>query len=150
MGKNNKNSDLKLNKNILCESILKINNNVELSEWYSLDENELEIKVESNIGIKKDDPATAKLLLGVKIFDEEYIEKDKPFYCFVEMEFYFRDDEGEYTEDSPVAAKFSLNMVSIAYPYIRAHISTLSAISGIEQIHIPTINVYNTLTNDED
>lgn len=150
MKNNAKESDLKLKENILNESVLRVNNDINSSEWLAVDENGLEVRVESNISIKQNDPASARLILTVHIFDENFLKNDKPFYCFVEMAFYFRDDIGEYTEEKPVAEKFGLNMISIAYPYIRAYVSTLSAVSGIEQIHLPTINAYETFKNNED
>ncbi|HFC9129186.1 TPA: hypothetical protein QFV07_001913 [Enterococcus faecium] len=143
-------SDLRLVKNIISESIFKVKNDVDFSDWYSEEENELEVKVESNFGLKKDDPSTARLILTVEIFNEDFEVEDKPFYCFVKMIFFFNDQIGKYSEEYPVIDKFGLNMISIAYPYIRAYISTLSSISGIDQIHIPAINVYNTFKEGQD
>ncbi|EIR3978372.1 hypothetical protein LWX96_002734, partial [Enterococcus faecalis] len=52
-------SDLRLIKNVISESIFKVNKDIEFSDWDSEDGNDLDIKVESNFGLKKDDPATA-------------------------------------------------------------------------------------------
>lgn len=145
-----KKSDLKLVGNLLSEAVFKVNKNIEFLEWYSIDENEIEVKVETQFGINKQNPANGKLILKVEIFKEDFILQEKPFYCFVEMEFLFRDDTDEYTEDETVINKYGLNMISISYPYIRAYISTLSSISGIDQIHIPTINVYDTFENQSE
>ncbi|MDT2751906.1 hypothetical protein [Enterococcus thailandicus] len=141
-------SDLRLEKNIISESIFKINDAIDFSEWYSEDDNELEVKLESNFGLKRDDPSNARVILTIEIFNENFELEDKPFYCLVKMIFFFSDKIGDYSEDSPVIKKFGLNMISIAYPYIRAYISTLSSISGIEQIHIPAINVYSTFNSE--
>lgn len=137
-------SDLKLEKNILVESIFKINNNIDFSEWYSVEENDIEVKLESNLGVHSEEPSVGRVTLKVEIFSDDFLAEEKPFYCKVEMQFIFKDHIGEYTESESVVEKFGLNMISIAYPYIRAYISTLSSISGIDQIHIPTINVFNT------
>lgn len=142
-------SDLRLIKNVISESIFKVNKDIEFSDWDSEDGNDLDIKVESNFGLKKDDPATARLILSVEIFSEDFIEKNNPFYCFVEMIFFFNDKIGEYSEEEPVVRRFGLNMVSIAYPYIRAYIATLTSISGVDQIHIPAINVYSTFKQEK-
>ena len=86
--------------------------------------------------------------MEIEIFKEDFIIQEKPFHCLVEMEFYFEDSIEEYYDNENVVSKYALNMLSIAYPYIRAYISTLSAISGIEQIHLPAINVYDTFKNN--
>lgn len=143
-------SDLKLERNILSEAVFKVNSDIDFNEWYAIDENEIEVKVETHLGVNSVSPSIGKLILKVEIFNENFENEKKPFYCSVEMEFFFSDDVGEYTENKNIVEKFGLNMVSISYPYVRAYISTLSSISGIDQIHIPTINVYNTFNNDED
>lgn len=140
-------SDLRLERNILVESIFRINDKINFSEWYSIDENDLEVKLESNIGVHAEDSSVGRVTLKVEIFSEDYSNEEKPFYCKVEMQFFFRDSIGKYTESENVVEKFGLSMISIAYPYIRAYVSTLSSISGIDQIHIPTINVFSTFNN---
>ncbi|WP_242327836.1 hypothetical protein [Enterococcus avium] len=142
-------SDLNLEKNVLNEAIFKVNRELVFSDWYAIEENEIEVKVDTHLGVNKHDPSVGKLVLTVEIFNEDFISLEKPFYCLVEMEFFFKDTIGEYSEGQNVTERFGLNMVSIAYPYVRAYISTLSSISGIDQIHIPTINVYKTFRNDE-
>ncbi|EHZ9175138.1 hypothetical protein ACR6L3_001840 [Enterococcus faecalis] len=141
-------SDLKLVKNVLSYSIFDVNNTIDFSEWYKT--NDLEIKLESEFAIKKNDNSSAKLSLTLELFDTEFREENKPFYLKVKMNFLFIDTEGFYDEKNNVIEKFNLNMVSIAYPYLRSYVSTITAISGMEQIHIPTINVFKTLVKKED
>ncbi|AQL54671.1 MULTISPECIES: protein-export chaperone SecB [Enterococcus] len=135
-------SELILKGNLLSETIFKINKKVDFQEWNK--DNEIEIEVGTTFGVSEEKPTNGKLVLEIEIFKEDFIIQEKPFHCLVEMEFYFEDSIEEYYDNENVVSKYALNMLSIAYPYIRAYISTLSAISGIEQIHLPAINVYDT------
>lgn len=51
-------------------------------------------------------------------------------------DFYFEDIEDEKKE-----AYFFLNGPALLFPYIRAYISTLSTLSGIKSIILPTLNL---------
>lgn len=143
-----KKSDLRLIKNILSLSIFEINSNINFSEW--IKSNELQIKLESTFELKKDDYSSARLNLTLEVFNRDFKEKELPFHMIVKMKFLFKDIVGEYDIENNVVEKFNLNMVSISYPYLRSYIATLSAISGIEQIHIPVINVYDTLVDSSE
>lgn len=127
-------SELILKGNLLSETIFKINKKVDFQEWNK--DNEIEIEVGTTFGVSEEKPTNGKLVLEIEIFKEDFIIQEKPFHCLVEMEFYFEDSIEEYYDNENVVSKYALNMLSIAYPYIRAYISTLSAISGIEQIHL--------------
>lgn len=135
-------SELILKGNLLSKTIFKINKKVDFQEWNK--DNEIEIEVGTTFGVSEEKPTNGKLVLEIEIFKEDFTIQEKPFHCLVEMEFYFEDSIEQYYDNENVVSKYALNMLSIAYPYIRAYISTLSAISGIEQIHLPAINVYDT------
>ncbi|MGM0337722.1 hypothetical protein [Enterococcus sp. AZ007] len=142
-----KNSDLRLEHSLLNESIFKINSKIDFSNWYSVEENELQVTVNSKLAVHRFNPNEARLILSIELFDENFEEEEFPFHCFVKMSFMYKDRAGEYTDDSDVTDKLGLNMISMAYPYLRAYIYTLSSISGIEQIHLPAINVFNTFAD---
>lgn len=137
-------SNLNLIKNNVLETTLKINPNIEFSDWYSDEEHELEISLESNFALNSEDSSAARLTMCVYLFDEDFEENSLPFFCMVKMAFIFADSEGDYTKEDNVITRYGLNMISIAYPYVRSFVSVLTSTSGIEQVHIPTINVFNT------
>lgn len=135
-------SDLELKKIKVLSSILFVNDEVDYSSWKK--ENSIEFGVSSTLSVEKDAPNSGRLVLEVQIFDEDFMENDNPFHFDLTMAFYFEDNTGDYGENEEfdnVTSKFAVNMISMGYPYIRSHISTVTAISGIEQVNIPTVNV---------
>jgi preprotein translocase subunit SecB len=45
------------------------------------------------------------------------------------------------TDKSKLSNYFYVNAPAILFPYIRAYIAALTSLSGIEAIHIPTLNM---------
>lgn len=77
---------------------------------------------------------TYEINLGVKIED-----KEKTFVANIEA-------TGNFTFDTDIDEKqldslFYVNAPAILFPYIRAYISALTTLSGVETVTIPTINL---------
>jgi len=77
---------------------------------------------------------TYEINLGVKIED-----KEKTFVANIEA-------TGNFTFDTDIDEKqldslFYINAPAILFPYIRAYISALTTLSGVETVTIPTINL---------
>lgn len=73
----------------------------------------------------------------------EIIIKDKngslDIYINIEGKFEFNQD----LADSEKESFFNINAPAILFPYVRAYISTLTSLSGINPIILPTINLSN-------
>lgn len=110
----------------ITESVIKLNPEVEPND-------ELEVNFEQTIGVH-DTENRMRLLLNTSITD-----KNKALSIAVKAEGFFEFDEG-LNEDMKEGF-FNTNAPAILFPYIRAYISTLSTLSGIKPIVLPTLNL---------
>ena len=108
------------------ESAIKLDPEVEPSD-------ELEVNFEQTIGVHETENRM-RLLLNTSISD-----KNNALSIAVKAEGYFEFDEG-LSEDMKESF-FNVNAPAILFPYIRAYISTLSTLSGIKPIVLPTLNL---------
>ena len=134
-------SELVLREVKVITSTLEVNNKVDFDVWKQ--DNQLRFSVNPELGISEEQLSLGRLRLSVELFDEEYIINDEPFYLKVEMYFFFEDSG--LTEDENMGDKYYVNMISISYPYLRAHITSLCALAGLSPVILPTINVYKML-----
>lgn len=94
---------------------------------------ELEVNFEQTIGVHETENRM-RLLLNTSITD-----KDSVLSIAVKAEGFFEFDselEEEMKDDF-----FNTNAPAILFPYIRAYISTLSTLSGLKPIILPTLNL---------
>ena len=77
---------------------------------------------------------TFKLLLGVKVE-----ESQNEFLAKIEAVGNFAFEQS--IEEDKLSNLFYVNAPAILFPYIRAYISTLTNLSGIETITLPTLNL---------
>ncbi len=85
-------------------------------------------------GLIKENDSVFKLKLGIKIEDE-----NKVLQIEVDAEAnYFFDKE---ISKEQLANLFYINAPALLFPYIRAYISTLTNLSGIKPITLPTLNL---------
>jgi len=75
-----------------------------------------------------------ELILEVQVFDENKILNIE---LLVSADFYF-DKKVEKTRLNNL---FFVNAPAILFPYVRAYISTLTNLSGIKPINLPTLNL---------
>lgn len=108
------------------ESVIKLDPEVEPSD-------ELEVNFEQTIGVHETENRM-RLVLDTSISD-----KNNALSIAVKAEGYFEFDEG-LSEDMKEGF-FNANAPAILFPYIRAYISTLSTLSGIKPIVLPTLNL---------
>jgi len=85
-------------------------------------------------GEKEEKSNEFKLYLGVKVEDEK-----KTFKAEIEAVGYFKFDPSQ--EEKILGNFFYINAPAILFPYIRAYISALTNLSGIETVTLPTINM---------
>jgi len=108
--------------------------------------------IKSHFEIKGDNPANAinlkfdprgtidkenscfKLQLGVLIEDEN---KKFIIEIIIVADFYFDSDINPDLMDQ----YFYINAPALLFPYVRAYISTLTTLSGINAINLPTLNL---------
>ena len=94
---------------------------------------ELEVNFEQTIGVHETENRM-RLLLNTTITD-----KDSVLSMAVKAEGFFEFDselDEEMKDDF-----FNTNAPAILFPYIRAYISTLSTLSGLKPIILPTLNL---------
>lgn len=81
-----------------------------------------------------------RVQLSVKVF-EDAKNNDLPFELLLTI-------EGQFTFDEGVdAKKFLPNALAILYPYIRAVVSSYTALANVTPLFLPTININNYLKN---
>ncbi len=85
-------------------------------------------------GIIKQNESIFQLILGVKIED-----KNKKLLIEIEAvsDFLFNNDIDKNILDN----LFYINAPALLFPYIRAYISTLTNLSGIKPVTLPTLNL---------
>ena len=110
----------------ITESVIKLNPEVEPND-------ELEVNFEQTIGVH-DTENRMRLLLNTSIKD-----KNNALSIAVKAEGFFEFDEG--LDEDMKDGFFNANAPAILFPYIRAYISTLSTLSGIKPIVLPTLNL---------
>lgn len=94
----------------------------------------LDISFKKSDVLDSDDSGLYKLELIVAIEDSS-----KNLRIDIEAIGYFKFDENLKDEDKE--SFFNINAPAILFPYLRAYISTLTALSGINPIILPTINL---------
>ncbi|WP_338779567.1 protein-export chaperone SecB [Metabacillus sp. FJAT-52054] len=127
-------SKLDINKVIVEQSIYKTN----LKYNYELNEIDPEIGFEVEVLIAQSDETKGIIKLECHINDELPLE-EVPFNLKVVLLGHFKTEQGDKFEN------YILNAISILFPYMRAHISTLTAISGQRPLMIPSVNVVELL-----
>lgn len=132
-------SDLIIKKIEVVQSVLLVNEDVDFKKWRK--DNPLEFTVEPELGIGKSDKSSARLKLDVEIFDTEFENENKPFYIKVSMNIFFKDENFDSKIDNDILQKYAVNMVSMAFPYVRSHVTTITSISGFSNVVLPAINV---------
>ena len=110
----------------ITEAFIKLNSEIETSD-------ELEVNFEQTIGVHETENRM-RLLLNTSIKD-----KNDALSITVKAEGYFEFDK-ELDEDMKDGF-FNANAPAILFPYIRAYISTLSTLSGVKPIVLPTLNL---------
>ena len=134
------NSNLLIEKIEIVQSLLLVNEFIEYDEWKK--ENNLRFSVIPEVGLNKKDKSSARLKLEIELFDFDFVENDEPFYIKVKMYAYFNENIVDDDDDKNVTQKFAVNMVSMAYPYLRAHVAAITSLAGIPDVIVPAINVY--------
>ncbi|NLJ01090.1 MAG: hypothetical protein GX371_08085 [Bacteroidales bacterium] len=93
----------------------------------------LEIEIKRTNGVNGESNKF-KLLLDVNVRD-----KNNSLNIDISSEGFFEfDDE---LSESEKEFFFNINALAILFPYIRAYISTLTSLSGIQPLILPTINL---------
>ena len=95
--------------------------------------NQCEVSFEKEIGVNETD-RKMRLLLLAKIDSA-----NKAMHIEVQAEGYFEFDQ-EITQKEQESF-FKMNAPAILFPYIRAYIGALSALSGVNAVLLPTLNL---------
>ena len=98
----------------------------------ALKNHELHIEIEQNNGILNGVDYTHNMTVGI-------YNDDRTINIHVSAEGFFK-----FTESvSNVSTFTNVNAPAILFPYVRAYVSALTALSGIEPITLPTLNLSN-------
>lgn len=111
--------------------------NFEWNKNYSeMEEHNHELSFTVGILVNADDEQRGIIRLGCDINHEN--KMDSPFTMEVIM-------MGEFQTSDVAFKDYIINAVSLLFPYLRTHISTITSISGVEPLIIPAINIYKLL-----
>lgn len=127
---------------------LKKNPDIDYEEWNQIEGNSIEYKIVPETALHSDDIHSGRLTVLVELFDAEYLEKKSPFFIKVQAQAFFEDTDKE--NEKNIFESFSVNMLSITYPYIRSFISAFTALSGMQAVTIPPINVLSLISQNEE
>lgn len=109
-----------------------LKSNISINEPSTISEN-LEIKFKRSSGINEKE-YKYKLDLEVTIEDE-----NKSLFIEVICNGFFEFDKDITDEERSIF--FNTSAPAILFPYLRAYISTLTTLSGIQPVTLPTINL---------
>lgn len=104
-------------------------------EFYDISTIDKELEIE----IKKSDEVNDEANNFKLSFDINIKDKNKSFNIDISTEGFFEFDKDLNENDRDLF--FNVNAPAILFPYIRAYISTLTSLSGICPIILPTINL---------
>lgn len=105
---------------------------IEISDISQI-EKEIEIEIVRSSGVNEK-LNNFKLILDLKIWD-----KSKSLNIEVSAEGFF--DFDKTLTDSEKNSFFNVNAPAILFPYVRAYVSALTALSGVPPVIMPTINL---------
>lgn len=101
----------------------------------------MNIQSELQIDIKKSNKEEEKNNIYRLFFEITINDKSDSLDIFLNVEGKFEFDKD--LTDSEKDSFFNINAPAILFPYVRAYISTLTSLSGINPIMLPTINLSN-------
>lgn len=127
-------SDLKIDRVRVDKSEYRFNTNFNGSPEARLD---LDINYDVDFMVSVDNENTGIVLLECGVNSNKEFQK-VPFAIEVSIVGFFSVEKGKIQE-------YFVNAVSVLFPYLRAHISTLTSISGIPPVTLPSINVIKLL-----
>lgn len=116
-------------------------------ERYQITKSLIEISNSSNIDkdieveIKKTNAEHTEENIFKLMFDVNIKDANKSLNIDINAEGFFEFDKE--LNDSEKSSFFNINAPAILFPYIRAYITTLTSLSGITPIILPTINLVN-------
>lgn len=91
---------------------------------------------------KKDDgESTIRLDLEVKVFESGNVEK-----IFINLR---HSTIFDFSEPDVDWQTFAPNMISMAFPYIRAYITGITALAGVQPLILPAINAFDVLAKTD-
>lgn len=96
-------------------------------------DSQLSVNFKQTVGV---DEGNHKMRL---LFDTEIADEKKNIEIMVKAEGFFEFEQGLPEEQKE--RFFKINAPAILFPYVRAYISTLTALSGINPITLPTLNL---------
>lgn len=110
----------------IVESVIKITEGKDISD-------NINVNFEQTIGVDEGDHKM-RLTLTAVVTDENNVLDVK---VTANGYFHFDSDISDEMKDT----FFCINAPAILFPYIRAYVTTLSALSGVDPIIIPTLNL---------
>lgn len=133
-------ADLKISGMSVLNSTYKQNLKIDYQEWKKTSSG-YKFDLTPKLGVSKNNKNSARLILSATLFNKDFEQAGEPFYFNVEMAFFFLDTV-EHNDGKNVIDHYLANMISMAFPYVRAYMQTVTALSGVSSVTIPPINVF--------
>lgn len=131
------NSDLILQQIRVKRFEFEINEAAEFQDGQTID-----ISITPKNSINPSNVHEGMLELNISLFDKDYQTTNAPFFLNIVVQGIFTD---EAKEEVDLFSKYFPNMLSIIYSYARTYISSVTGMFGVQNVNIPTINVFKLL-----
>jgi len=109
---------------------------------YTGEEDNIDIRFQSNIIKKPESEEDFFILLGCKVEENEKNRKNAQFYFNLDILGHFR-----FVEKTETSESFYKNALAILFPYLRSFLSTVSSQSGFRPVILPICNINKILDN---
>lgn len=134
-------SDLNIKEVKVEKSSFEINPSFAPNNSDKAEEFEFNVKYQAEFGVKSNDEKSGMVRLGCSVNYENFDKS--PFKIHASVVGFFN------TQDENMENYF-VNATSILFPYLRAHVATVTSISGVETITLPPVNVIEMLRESEE
>ncbi|WP_195852316.1 protein-export chaperone SecB [Aerococcus urinae] len=108
-----------------------------------------EINVEMTpIFLGNDDQSDIVTLEMVIVLSEKESDNENGLYLHLRQETDF-DCSSLEGDKNQIINEYGINMISIAFPYIRSYITSVTALGGANPVTIPIMNIMSIFSNEE-
>lgn len=124
----------------IVNTIFEINDNYESPDDHKIN---YDMKFVPEFLINRNDEKDGLVSLKATFFDEDFQEKNKPFFLKLEVRGHF------VSKDEKPLSDYSINCLNIMVPYIRSYVTTFTSLAGMEPVNFPPINIYDMFEETE-
>lgn len=122
----------------LSDVVFHVNKNYDEEQKFK----DYELQISPRFLQKEGDQYDGLIMLKVQMFDEDYEEKNNPFYLELEVLGHFNSKKTG--EPFP---KYVVQALNATIPYVRSFISTITALSDCETVTMPIVSIERILSD---